>query len=81
MKTFIITELRENNKGEKFEVTTKIECKSLAGLVEYLKNNPRVLWNGKGWIKEDVKRRGKLDIRQKPKENVRAPLLDGEEVY
>ena len=57
MKTFLITELRENEKGETFEVKTKIACHSLYDLIHYLKANPKILWNGQGAIKEDGKTR------------------------
>jgi hypothetical protein len=46
-KTFIITELRENEKGEKFEVETKIQCDSLKALIDYLAENKHVTWGGK----------------------------------
>jgi hypothetical protein len=53
MKTFEISELRHNEKGEAFEVKTKIACKSMAALIKYLQNNPKILWNGRYAAKED----------------------------
>lgn len=71
----MITELRENEKGEVFEVKTKIETQSLANLIEYLSNNPRTLWNGKGLIEEDSDRKVKFDITKK---KLKAPIFEGE---
>jgi len=56
-KTFLITELRKNEQGQPFEVQTKIECISLDALIRYLKENPKILWNGNCAIKEDGKTR------------------------
>lgn len=71
----MITEVRENEKGEAFEVKTKIETESLASLIEYLRNNPRILWKGKGFIEEDSIRKVNFDITKK---KLKAPIFDGE---
>ncbi len=46
MKTFLIKEIRENEKGEQFVVESKIQARSLAELIASLKKydiNP--LWD------------------------------------
>ncbi len=53
MKTFVINELRHNEKGEAFEVKTKVECASIEALIKYLQSNPKILWNGKYAVQQD----------------------------
>lgn len=53
-KTFIVKELRTNEKGEQFVVESKISAESQASLLKFLKNHkPNLLWDGKCAIRED----------------------------
>ena len=51
-KTFLFKEMRQNERGEYFEVETKIQSESLSALIRYLKSNPKIIWKKNFTIKE-----------------------------
>jgi hypothetical protein len=53
MKTFIINEVRFNEKDEAFEVKTKMQFESIDLLLRYLNDNTRILWNGTCAIQDE----------------------------
>ncbi len=53
MRTYIIKELRKNEKGETFEVETKMECPSLKALIQTLETKPNIVWGNNYAIKEE----------------------------
>lgn len=80
MKTFIIKELRRNEKGEAFEVKTKVQFRSIGDAIKYLEDNPVTLWNGKYAIEEEGhERRRTWRTREMQKAQIRTSGLNGEE--
>lgn len=53
MKTFIIKEVRKNEKDEAFEVRTKMQFESLEHLIKHLKTASNTLYNGCCAIQEE----------------------------
>ncbi len=77
MRTFIITEVRENEKGQAFEVKSKVQFQSLERLLEHLKGNKNLLWGGNYKIREDYEQA----TTQKPQRRAGISLhfVDGED--
>ena len=76
MKTFIINEVRFNEKNEAFEVETKVQFESIDVLLRYLRDNPKTLWNGKYAIKEE-----KTNWIARKRHEGSSSLPYGEEIY
>lgn len=52
-KTFIVKEVRKNEKGQEFVVESKISAESQKALLKFLKEHkPNLLWDGTCAIKE-----------------------------
>ena len=73
MRTFLIREVRQNEKAETFEVITKVRFASLAALIRYLEANNNTLWNGTATLEGEGKTKKIHTKKPSP-----PPLLLGE---
>jgi hypothetical protein len=80
VKTFIIREVRKDEKAETFEVTTKYQFASIEALIHHLEANNNTLWSGEYAIEGEGRQQFKRfrSSQERPKA-ISPPLLDGEE--
>jgi len=83
VRTFIINEVRFNEKGEAFEVRSKMQFASIDILLRHLRDNPRTLWNGEFAIQEEgtTRVRKYKGFHTRTKETQSTSLPYGEEDY
>ena len=80
MKTFIIKEVRTNEKNEAFEVRTKMRFESIEALIRHLKASSNTLWDGCCAIQEEGNaRETRHRFKKEARKTISTSLPYGEE--